>query len=74
MLVKNRIKELRKFENISIRDLARETGIHYTRLSMAENGRYLLNDQELKRLCEVLNCDLLVIYPDLKVELDNLRG
>lgn len=74
MLIKNRIKEVRKFEKMSIRELAKKAGIHYTRLSMAENGRYLLSDQEFERLCEVLDCNPLVLYPDPKIKFDGLRG
>lgn len=74
MLVKNRIKELRRSGGISIRELARWAKIHYTRLNMAENGKYLLSDQEFERLCRVLGCDPTVVYPDLKVEPDIKDG
>ncbi|MFE2994880.1 helix-turn-helix domain-containing protein [Nocardia sp. NPDC059246] len=43
-----RLRDLRKVAGLSVRELAQETGQHYTRVSKIENGVRSLTDQGVR--------------------------
>ncbi len=46
-----RLRELRQEASLTGRALARLTGLHYTKISRAENGRQSVTDAEIRAWC-----------------------
>lgn len=53
-----RIAELRKEYNMSIRDLADYSGVNYANISKIENGKYNTGIDILSRIANVLECKI----------------
>lgn len=49
-----RLKELRKKQQLSLRDLAKISGVHYSTISRIENGEFLPNLAILAKLARAL--------------------
>ena len=47
----DRLRELRNEASLTGRALARLTGLHYTKISRAENGRQSVTDAEIRAWC-----------------------
>ena len=52
-----RLRELRKEASLTGRALAQLTGLHYTKVSRAENGRQSLTDAEIRAWCAACGAD-----------------
>lgn len=52
-----RLRELRKEASLTGRELAQLTGLHYTKVSRAENGRQSLTDAEIRAWCAACGAD-----------------
>ena len=50
------LKTARFIKNVSQAQLCHKTGIHQSRLSLAENGLTTLNQEEKMKIISVLNC------------------
>ena len=48
----NNLKALRKKRGLSLRELSEKVGINHSALSLAENGKRGLNDQDINILCD----------------------
>jgi transcriptional regulator with XRE-family HTH domain len=53
-----RLRALRKARQLSLRDLERESGVHYSTISRIENGEYLPNLATLLKLSRALKVSL----------------
>ena len=53
-----KLRALRKARKLSLRDLERESGVHYSTISRIENGEYLPNLATLLKLSRALKVSL----------------
>ena len=59
-----RIREARFHGGLSQYDIAIKTGIHRSRLSLAERGYVNLNEVEKKKIAKILNCKPEELFPE----------
>ena len=53
-----RIRKTRERERITQRTLAERIGVGVDRVSLAENGKLRISQEELNAICRALNCQM----------------
>ena len=72
----NRLKELRQEKQLSLRDLAEKLGYSHSALSLAENGKRGLDNEDVEKLCKFFNvsADYLLGVSPLRHPTHELKG
>ena len=60
----NKLKEVRFFKSVSQPLLALKTGIQQSRISLIENELITPREDEKKRICRALKCEVEEIFPN----------
>lgn len=55
-----KLAEVRKRKGISLRDLAEASGLDHSNIGKIENGRYNVGIDILYKICQALDCDLVI--------------
>lgn len=67
-LLANRVKELRKNSQLSLRDLAAKSGLSYSALAKIEKAQLSPTYESLIRLCNGFSCDIIDLITQPKAE------
>lgn len=62
MTFSEKLKDLRKEKNMSIKELAKKSGVTAVSISNYENGHYIPNLLTIKKLARALKCDFETLY------------
>ncbi len=55
-MIKNRLKDLRIQNNLTLRELSEKIDIDHTAISRAENGGRNLSDEDIVKICNFFDC------------------
>lgn len=60
MKIGTRLAELRNKKGMSLRDLSEASGLDHSNIGKIENGRYNVGIDILYKICQALDCDLVI--------------
>lgn len=62
-LVGRRIMQARKDRGLTLKDVSRHVGVHYTQISRIERGHAALLSKNMQKICIFLDISDVVIFP-----------
>ena len=68
------LSELRKSKNLTLRDLARKCGIHYSNLCNMENNKGVPTLKTVAKICVALDAEIIIREKDKKESWNNHFG